>query len=225
MQEFSGADVPILFEDSNVLVLNKPAGLLVHPTDHNPSANSLTQIFAHKLIQSDPLRPGVVHRLDKDTSGVVIMAKTEIALRALQAQFKARTVEKIYDALIWGHLQEPKARLELPIRRSLRQPNKMMVHHAGKLANTEYEVVGRYVLYSLLKIKLLTGRTHQIRVQFAHLGHPVVGDPLYSKQKLPRGLTRQFLHAQSLTLTLPTGERKQFTTSMPQDLNSFLRSL
>lgn len=153
------------------------------------------------------------------------MAKTTEALNYLQAQFKARTVEKIYEALIWGHMQQPQARLELPVRRSLRQPNKMMVHHTGKLSSTEYEVVGRYLLYSLLKVRLLTGRTHQIRVQFAHLGHPVVGDSLYSKQKLPNGLTRQFLHAQSLTLQLPGGEPKRFEAPLPTDLKIFLKSL
>lgn len=219
------AEVPVLFEDNDVLVLNKPAGLLVHPTKHDPKANSLTQIFAAKLVQSDSLRPGVVHRLDKDTSGVVIMAKTEQALNSLQAQFKARTVEKIYEALIWGHMQEPKARLELPVRRSLRQPNKMMIHQAGKLASTEYQVIGRYPIYSLLEIKLLTGRTHQIRVQFAHLGHPVVGDMLYSKQKVPQGLHRQFLHAKTLALKLPGGEQKKFSAPLAKDLKTFLQSL
>ncbi len=222
---FSVAEVPILFEDNDVLVLNKPAGLLVHPTEHDPKANSLTQIFASKLVQSDSLRPGVVHRLDRDTSGVVIMAKTEQALNSLQAQFKARSVEKIYEALIWGHMQEPKARLELPVRRSLRQPNKMMIHHTGKLASTEYRVEGRYALYSLLEIRLLTGRTHQIRVQFAHLGHPVVGDRLYSKQRSPKGLNRQFLHAKTLALQLPSGEHKAFNAPLPEDLNTFLHSL
>lgn len=225
MKTFGQNDVPILFEDQTVLVVDKPAGLLVHPTSHNPKANSLTQIFSQKLVNSDPLRPGVVHRLDKDTSGVVVMAKTQTALIELQAQFQARTVQKIYEALIWGHLQQPQARLELPIRRSLRQPNKMMVHQTGKPASTEYRVVNNYPLYSLLEIKLLTGRTHQIRVQFAHLGHPVVGDSLYSKQKLPNGLTRQFLHAKSLTLRLPGGQPKQFDAPLPQDLTQFLQSL
>lgn len=222
---FDVANVPILFEGSDVLVVNKPAGFLVHPTEHDPGANSLTQIFADKLVQSDSLRPGVVHRLDKDTSGVVIMAKTMPALKSLQAQFKARTVEKIYEALIWGHMQQPKARLELPVRRSLRQPNKMMIHHTGKLASTEYHVLARYSLYSLIEIKLLTGRTHQIRVQFAHLGHPVVGDTLYSKQKLPQGLHRQFLHAKTLALNLPSGERKKFSAPLAEDLKNFLQSL
>src|SRR5437762_4681397 len=122
------ADVPILFENPDVLVINKPAGILVHPTDHDPKAMSLTKLFASKLVQSDPLRPGVVHRLDKDTSGVMVLAKTQTALKSLQDQFKNREVNKTYTALLWGHLAHSKARVELPIARSTKQPNKMVIN-------------------------------------------------------------------------------------------------
>lgn len=219
------ADVPIVFEDENVLVINKPAGLLVHPTEHKPDAISITKLFTDKLVWSEPLRPGVVHRLDKDTSGVMILAKTKVALHDLQAQFKEREVKKIYTALVWGHMKHSQARLELPIAHSKRQPNKMMVQTGGKPSVSEYRLVREYPDYSLLEVKLFTGRTHQIRAQFSYLGHPVVGDSLYSKRNLPDGLERQFLHSSVLGITLPKGSYKEFKAPLAADLRAFLDTL
>ncbi len=219
---FTLSDVPIVFEDNNVLVINKPAGLLVHPTEHNPSAISVTKLFADKLVQSEPLRPGVIHRLDKDTSGVMILAKSRVALTDLQKQFKDRKVKKVYTALVWGHLKHHQARLELPIARSKRQPNKMKVQTSGKASISEYTVTREYPDYSLLGIRLFTGRTHQIRAQFEHLGHPVVGDSMYSKRRLPEGLDRQFLHSSVLGISLPNGEQKEFNVPLASDLQEFL---
>ncbi len=218
-------DIPILYQDQNVIVINKPAGVLTHATVEHPEAPSIASYFAAQLDDSDALRPGIVHRLDKDTSGVMILAKNTASKEFLQAQFKARNVQKTYLALVWGHLQHAQARIELPIARSLHKGNQMRVVHGGKMAVSQYHVEQVFERFSLLKIDLQTGRTHQIRVHFAHIGHPVVGDRQYGTKPMPAGLSRQFLHAMSLGCELPGGERKQFEAPVPADLENFLQSL
>lgn len=218
----------IIYEDSDVLVINKPAGITMHAKNSNDHSETVQSIFASQLPSQggDPQRRGIVHRLDRDTSGVVILAKTQLALEYLQAQFAARTVGKQYYALVWGHLKQPRARIELPIRRSTKSPNIMAVHQQGRQAITEYNVVTEYPKYSLLDIKLHTGRTHQIRAQFAHLGHPVVGDKSYGSKSTPQGLTRQFLHAYKLSITLPGNKvPTSFEAPLATDLQSFLDGL
>lgn len=231
MQSNNAADltdkVEVLYQDSNVLVVNKPAGLTMHAKNSDDLSQTVQSIFAEQLPkQGDPLRRGVVHRLDKDTSGVVILAKNQKTLEYLQAQFAARTVGKQYYALVWGHLKQTRARIELPIRRSTKAPNIMSIHQDGKQAITEYVIKSEYRDYSLVDIKLLTGRTHQIRVQFAHLGHPVVGDKLYGGRSVPEGLTRQFLHAYKLSILLPGDDKPTtFEAPLPSDLQAFLDSI
>ncbi len=218
--------IAILFEDSNVIVINKPAGLLMHPKNDQDQSSSVFSVFSSQLAPADNLRGGIVHRLDKDTSGVVIMAKNESTLEFLQQQFAARTVDKTYLALVWGHLSHPKARIELPVRRSLKSPNVMAVHPSGKMSISQYQVLAEYKDYSYLSIDIHTGRTHQIRIQFAHLGHSVVGDKLYGKKALPQGLARQFLHAEKLSILLPNKKvKKTFYAPLPADLSSFLGGL
>lgn len=214
----------VLYEDKDVIVINKPAGLLTHPTERS-DAPSVAGAFASKASDSDKLRPGIVHRLDKDTSGVMILAKNIKAKEFLQSQFKNHKVKKSYLALIEGKLKQKTARIELPIARSSKQPNKMEVSAKGRSAVSQYKVIAEYPNASLVEISLLTGRTHQIRVQFAYLDHSVVGDKDYGIKKLAGGLDRQFLHSKTLVITLPSGDKKIFTAELPDDLNNYLKAL
>lgn len=220
-----GIDVPVLFEDDNVIVINKPAGLLTHPTDDNPDEPSVASYFRTQIDDPDPIRPGIVHRLDKDTSGVMILARNIATKEFLQSQFKARTVQKSYIALVWGRLKHPRARIELPIARKPQRGNEMKIAHGGKMAISEYGVKQEFDLYSLIEIDLQTGRTHQIRVQLEHLGHPVVGDTQYGRKPMPTGLSRQFLHAKSLRCEIAKGKSKEFVAPLAPDLQSFLDNL
>lgn len=220
------ASIEVLYEDANVLVVNKPAGLSMHRIGPKDESITLRGIFADKLASNDALRGGVVHRLDKDTSGVVILAKSTSALEFLQAQFAARQVDKTYLALVWGHLKHPEARIELPVARSFKTPTVMAVRPGGKLSVSQYKVLAEPGPYSYLEIMLHTGRTHQIRVQFAHLGHPVVGDKMYGHKKPPAGLNRQFLHAQKLAIILPgSNEKTIFKAELAVDLAKFLETV
>ena len=214
----------IIFEDSNVIVINKPAGLVAHPTA-KLSQPSVAGAFLDKIVDSDLLRPGIVHRLDKDTSGVMILARNEATKDFLQAQFKDRKVKKIYTALVLGHLDRETARIELPLERSKKNPEKMMVSSSGKMAVSEYKLVAEYPGYSLIEVELLTGRTHQIRAHFAHIGNPIAGDRLYGKQILPAGLDRQFLHASLLSLEVAKDKKMTFKAPLAKDLKVFLGGL
>lgn len=214
----------VLYEDNDVIVINKPAGLLTHPSERSDTP-SVAAAFSYKVKDSDKLRPGIVHRLDKDTSGVMILAKTPLAKEFLQSQFKERKVVKEYIALLDGSLANTSARIELPLARSKKRPNAMVVSQTGKKAVSEYQVIAEYPHNSLVHINLLTGRTHQIRVQFAHIDHPVVGDDIYNHSKANPPINRQFLHSKSLTLTLPNGEKKTFTAELPDDLAMYLEQL
>lgn len=214
----------IIYQDKNVLVINKPAGLIVHPTNKTAEP-SVAGAFASMITDDDPLRPGIVHRLDKDTSGIMILARNKTAKEYLQAQFKSRKVTKHYTALVVGQLKNAHARLELPVRRGIKNPQKMNIEASGKPAISEYTLIREYGDYSLLDIAIFTGRTHQIRVQFAHIGHPIVGDKMYGSSKNPIELNRQFLHASLLGLDLPNGETKVFTVPLANDLQHYLSIL
>ena len=221
-----GFNVEVLFENEQVIVINKPAGISMHAKNSKDQSKTIYSIFRTKLASNDHLRGGIVHRLDKDTSGVLIMAKTIKELDYLQQQFASRLVDKTYIALVWGHLKYPRARIELPIKRSTKAPNKMSIDALGKMAISEYKVLAEYDKYSLVQINIHTGRTHQIRVQFAHMGHPIVGDKLYGGKPMPEGLSRQFLHAKSLALSIKEGLLKQnFEADLPKDLTDFLESI
>ena len=221
-----GFNIEVLFENEQVIVINKPAGISMHAKDSKDQSKTIYSIFRSKLANNDQLRGGIVHRLDKDTSGVLIMAKTTNELDYLQQQFASRLVDKTYIALVWGHLRHPRARIELPINRSTKAPNKMSIDALGKMAISEYKVLAEYNKYSLVQIDIHTGRTHQIRVQFSHMGHPIVGDKLYGGKPMPEGLSRQFLHAKSLALSIEDGLLKQnFEADLPKDLTDFLESI
>jgi len=219
-------DVPIVFEDDHVIVVDKPAGLVVHP-----GAGNATSTLVHGLLAHDPAiagvgapeRPGIVHRLDKDTSGLMVVARTPDAYRSLTAQLKARTITRRYLALVWGHLDATRGVIDAPIGRSARTPTRMTVSARGREARTSYEVVEEYeqpAVASLIWCALDTGRTHQIRVHLAAIGHPVVGDDRYGGRREPAAdIPRFFLHAAHLGFDHPaTGEQLAFESGLPDDL-------
>ncbi len=223
-------DIPldILFEDQELLVINKPAGLVVHPAAGHAQDTLVNALLHHlpSLAQMHPTRPGIVHRLDKDTSGVMVVAKTNLALHSLQRQFKTRQVQKLYVALVHGWPQAPEGIIDVPLGRNPKNRQHFAPLPNGKPARTKYTVTQVFEEYSLLNIELETGRTHQIRVHLAWLGHPVVGDTVYGHRKTRLPLARQFLHASQLSFTHPTAaERLTFKAPLPPELQVVLQSL
>jgi len=228
----------IIYEDDNIIVVNKPAGMVVHPAYGHSTGTLVNAVLAHcpELAKAeDELRPGIVHRLDKDTSGLIIVAKNEGARRHLQRQFKAREVRKVYLALLEGWLEPARGVIEAPIGRDKNRRKRMAVVKEGREARTEYQVVEYFgheasrvsPPYTLVEAEPKTGRTHQVRVHFAFIGHPVAGDRVYGfrKQRL-KGLRRQFLHARALGFRLPgSDEYIELTTGLPDDLRVVLEEL
>jgi 23S rRNA pseudouridine1911/1915/1917 synthase len=219
----------ILYEDDDLMVIDKPAGLTVHPAPGHSEHTMVNAVLSHfpELPDSggDRLRPGIVHRLDKDTSGLVLVAKNREALANLSGQFKSRSVTKIYLTLVKGHIAPETGLIEAPLGRDPGNRKKMAVVDSGREARTRYRVIKYYgSSYSLLEIKLETGRTHQIRVHLAAIGFPVAGDITYGV-KLPF-LSRQFLHAHRIGFNLPsTGKRVEFKSELPSDLKLALEKL
>ncbi|MGC9397714.1 MAG: RluA family pseudouridine synthase [Anaerolineae bacterium] len=224
----------VLYEDADIIVVNKSAGRVVHPGAGHPDGTLVNALLAHcpdLRGVGGKLRPGIVHRLDKETSGVLVVAKHDAAIRHLQRQFKHRSVEKTYVALLIGNLAEPEGFIEAPVGRHPTQRKRMAVVPNGKMARTRWAVTQRLRddegrRYTLVEVGLLTGRTHQIRVHFHWLGYPLVGDATYGPRRDPLDAPRQFLHARDLTLTHPvTGERMTFTVPLPEDLRAVLDRL
>ncbi|MFY9814592.1 MAG: RluA family pseudouridine synthase [Dehalococcoidales bacterium] len=221
--------VKIIYEDDDLLVIDKPAGLTVHPAPGHPSHTLVNAVLSHlNEIEDDGevTRPGIVHRLDKDTSGVMLVAKNNVALANLADQFKARTVKKTYITLVKGILRPDKGVIDAPIGRDSGDRKKMAVtgESRGRAARTNYRVI-RYVgKNTLLEIMPETGRTHQIRVHLAAIGYPVFGDITYGKKSA--FLNRQFLHAQKIGFNLPaTGKWVEFESPLPEDLEQALKEL
>jgi 23S rRNA pseudouridine1911/1915/1917 synthase len=221
--------IKILYEDDDLLVIDKPAGLTVHPAPGHPSHTLVNAVLAHlNEIEDDgeSTRPGIVHRLDKDTSGVMLVAKNNVALANLADQFKSRSVKKVYLTLVTGILKPDRGVIEAPIGRDSGDRKKMAVtgESRGRAARTNYRVL-RYVgKNSLLEITPETGRTHQIRVHLAAIGYPVFGDITYGKKSV--FLHRQFLHAHRLGFSLPsTGRFVEFESPLPEDLEKVLAEL
>ena len=217
----------IFYEDDDLLVVDKPAGLTVHPAPGHPSHTLVNAILAHfpRLADiSDSLRPGIVHRLDKDTSGVMLVAKNRTAQLNLVNQFKSREVVKIYLVLVKGRLTPERGIIEAAIGRDPANRKRMAVVTGGREARTEYHVVRYMDNCTLLEVQLVTGRTHQIRVHLAAIGYPVAGDATYGI-KMPY-LSRQFVHAHRLGFKLPsTGEYVEFTSELPEDLECALKNI
>ncbi len=221
--------VPLVYEDEHVFVVDKPAGLVIHPgrgADSGTLVHGLLAIDPGLVgVGPDPDRPGIVHRLDRGTSGLMVVARTPAAHDVLRAAIAAHDVEREYAALVEGTVAEATGRIEAPLGRSPRRPTLRAVVPDGKPAATDYEVEARYtepVAVSLLACRLETGRTHQIRVHLAAIEHPVVGDEAYgARSDLPLG--RPFLHARRLAFTHPvTGEACTFTSPLPEDLVAVL---
>jgi len=196
---------------------------LVHDTPAHTGEATVADFAATKSSDSDITRPGIVHRLDRGTSGVMVIAKNEAAKQFLQRQFSERQVNKTYLALVEGHLKESEAVIDLPLARKS-DSARYVIDPKGKLAETAYMVKEEYPGFSLVSVYPKTGRTHQIRVHFAQLGHPVAGDTLYGAKASPL-LTHQFLHSYQLQLALPSGPIKKFTAPLPPDLTAILKKL
>ena len=215
----------VLYEDDDLMVVEKPSGLAVHLSESGrPQPTVAAFAKEYGVVDEEDDRPGIVHRLDKDTSGLLVIAKNPASKEFLQQQFKDRKVEKTYIALVRGHMPEDEATINLPIERDRKRPTKRAVIPGGRGSITHYKVIEQLDGYSLLEIKLETGRTHQIRVHFSHLGHPVAGDDLYGGPAI-RDLKGQFLHAAKISFTSPSGERVEVESELPVDLKNTLESL
>jgi len=218
----------IVYEDDDLLVVDKPAGLVVHPAPGHPGGTLVNALLARypNLRITDTLRPGIVHRLDKDTSGLMVVAKNDRAFACLVEQMKKREVLKEYIVLVHGQLRVKEGVIDAPIGRDPRNRKKMAVVPGGKPARTLFRVVQMLDQFTLVEAQLETGRTHQIRVHFASIGHPVVGDQVYGPGKRDLEIGRQFLHAYRLSFRLPsTGKQADFRSPLPADLERLLNYL
>ena len=235
----------IVHEDEYLLVVNKPAGMVTHPAYGNYTGTLVNALLYHtnKLSKvKTVLRPGIVHRLDKDTSGLLVVAKTDAAHHALAKQFAKRTIDREYWAVVWGKFKQSKGVIEASLGRSKRDRKKVAVTAEGKHAITEYEVMKEFDFLTLVRLKLKTGRTHQIRVHLVHIGHPVFGDPTYGgrssvwgglrgtkaqrAERLLKIITRQALHAKTIGFVHPaTKKLVKFESELPGDMKEVLERL
>jgi 23S rRNA pseudouridine1911/1915/1917 synthase len=219
----------VIYEDAHLAAINKPAGLVVHPgvgNEEGTLVNALLARWPQVGTFGDRERAGIVHRLDKDTSGIILVALTEEAQTGLMAQFQDREVGKIYWGLVEGKPRTETGRIEAPIGRAPQQRKKMAVIKTGKAAVTEFRTLQSFEAHSLLEFKLETGRTHQIRVHAAYISCPIVGDTVYGFRKQKIKLSRLFLHAKAITFTHPiTGQVISLETELPQKLQNVLNSL
>ena len=225
--EIKAQDIPldIIYEDNDIIVVNKQKGLVVHPASGNPDGTLVNAIMAHAKGSlsgiGGELRPGIVHRIDKDTSGLLIIAKNDKAHINMSEQIKKHEVKKTYIALVRGTISENEATINMPIGRSQKDRKKMAVDKNGKEAVTHFKVLNRFTTsnasYTLLEVKIDTGRTHQIRVHMAEIGHPVIGDMVYSNGKNEFNIKGQCLHAQKLEFKHPiTGKQMQLEAPLPE---------
>lgn len=230
--ELKVQDIPveIIYEDRDIIVVNKPKGMVVHPANGNPDGtlvNAIMSICKDSLSGiGGEIRPGIVHRLDKDTSGILIVAKNDKAHINLSEQIKEHKVKKTYIALVKGIVKENNATINMPIGRSEKDRKKMAVTKKGKEAITHFKVLKRYDKYTLLEINIETGRTHQIRVHLSQIGYPIVGDEVYSKGKNEWNIKGQCLHAKSLDFKHPiTNEDMHLEAKIPQYFKKILEEL
>lgn len=225
-------DIPldIIYEDGDILVVNKPKGMVVHPGNGNPDGTLANAVLNHCKENlsgiGGEIRPGIVHRLDKDTSGLIVIAKNDKAHINLSKQIQDRKVKKIYTALVRGIIPEDAATINMPIGRSNTDRKKMAVRKDGKEAITHLKVITRYEKYTLIRVKIDTGRTHQIRVHMAEIGYPVVGDEVYSNGKNEFNVHGQMLHSTSLDFVHPiTGKQMHFEAPLPKYFEDVLNKL
>ncbi len=212
LHDFS-IDLPVIYEDDNVVVINKPVGILSHAKGGIVEEATVADFFKDKTSYgSDTNRPGIIHRLDRATSGIMLGAKNVETASQLQKQFSKRKVKKTYIAIVKGTPKDIEAHIELPIERNPSHPSQFRVGANGKYATTTYEVLESKNGKSMVRLKPETGRTHQLRVHMAHIGNPIIGDIVYGK-----AADRMYLHALSLEITLPGGERKVFEAPLPDE--------
>lgn len=222
LDEVPSIDLPVLYEDGDCLVINKPAGILTHAQGALITEATVATFLRDRLHDLSGIRGGIVHRLDRATSGVIMCAKNQDALSMMQKQFSQRKVKKSYMAIVRGHLKTKEAVIDMPIERNPKAPATFRVGPNGKAATTHYKVVKETAEYSLIELKPTTGRTHQLRVHLAQQGHPIVGDPLYGSGAFG---DRLFLHAFSLEITLPNRTRETFTAPLPKEFDVLLEGV
>ena len=225
--EAEDLDVRVVYEDDWLLVVDKPAGLVVHPAPGHSRGTLAHRLVTRGATGGAESRPGIVHRLDKDTSGLLIVARSGEAWRRLVAQLARREITRVFLALLSGALPEDEGTIDAPIGRHVRDRQRMSLHAArARPARTHFRVIARAPGFTLTRAQLETGRTHQIRVHFAALGHPVAGDAKYGRRPRPQGLGRQFLHAARLSFAHPDdGRHLSFASPLPPDLSAFAVSL
>ena len=225
------ADLPVavVYEDPAMIVVDKAAGIVVHPAPGHEDGTLVNAMLARFPDLADPtgqLRPGIVHRLDKDTSGLLVIGKTVEAIAALQEQLKDRSVSKHYTLLVHGVIAENEGLIDAPIARDLHNRQKMSVRADGRPSQTGFQVLERFADHTLVDADLRTGRTHQLRVHFAFIGHPVAGDTVYGRRKFPPGLKRQFVHSRELEIRSPfDGRVHHFEAPLPPDLTQVVDQL
>jgi len=214
--DFTGQAIPILYQDDNVVVINKPAGVLTHSKGAMNDEFTVAEFFRpFTTYHSDTNRPGIIHRLDRDTSGVMIGVRNPETAALLQRQFADRKVKKTYIAEVVGHPKNYQAVIDLPIGRNPSAPSTFRVDAKGKHAETAYEVIAETDKTALVKLRPHTGRTHQLRVHMQYLGTPIVGDRVYGKEA-----DRLYLHAYQLEITIPSGDRRVFTAEIPEEFKA-----
>lgn len=225
-------DIPldVVYEDADVIVVNKPSGLVVHPAPGHPDGTLVNALLYHCGDSlsgvGGALRPGIVHRIDRDTSGLIIAAKNDAAHQSLAAQLKDHTLARTYECIVVGGLRDDSGTVDAPIARDPRDRKRMAVVAGGRDAVTHWEVLARYPGYTHLRCRLETGRTHQIRVHMAHIGHPILGDTVYGAKKPVPGLTGQCLHAVGLRFLHPrTLEPIELTCPLPEEFTAMLKKL
>src|SRR5215210_2152171 len=215
----------VVYEDADVIVVDKPAGMVVHPAPGHPRGTLANALLGHVpgISVGGSQRPGIVHRLDKDTSGLIVAAKTDRGRTSLVSQWEDRSVEKIYLALVAGSISDEEATIDAPIGRDPKNRQRMAILRSGRPAITRFRVVERFSKATLLEVSPETGRTHQIRVHLAFIGHPILGDQLYGRpRETDLHLDRQFLHASALEFQLPGGAALRLEASLPNDLAAVL---
>lgn len=219
----------IIYEDENIIVINKPKGLVVYSGVGKESISVVSILKDELNIQLSNMagdeRPGIVHRIDKDTSGIMILAKNNETHEYLKKEFKERRVHKEYISLVRGNIQETKGKIDIPISRSLKDFKKMQAHKDGREAITYFEVLERFEKYTLVKVNIVTGRTHQIRVHFSQIGYPIVGDQKYSNGKNDFNLNSQLLHASVLKFKNFDGKELEFKADMPEEFDNILTKI
>ena len=222
--------VPVIYEDNDIIVVNKPKGMVVHPANGNPDGTLVNAVLAMCKESlsgiGGEIRPGIVHRLDKDTSGLLIIAKNDEAHIKMSKQIQDRKVEKRYIALVRGNVPDDDATIDMPIARSKTNRQKMAVDKNGKEAVTHFKVLKRYGKYTLIEVKIDTGRTHQIRVHMSYIGYPIIGDEVYSNGKNEFGVEGQMLHARFLKFKHPiTGKELCLEAPIPEYFEDVIKVL